>query len=601
MREPLATFLAVAALAVFVGWAWLGGEVAPEAPREGDQVARVDARSEPEVPSAPAQGQPPVRVESAEGRGSIRGRIVDSRLAPIAGARAQVVHGERTEGLPFALTDGDGRFLVTGVPLTVCALRTEATGMMPVQLGDLHPENLPTHDVDAGTIVLSEAVSYHGQVRARGRGVADARVVLAPALGPPGRPVAVVQVTRTDEEGHFHFPLAPLPECFVRVEDEGHRAAPPLRITDAQQVLQFELVPLARARGRVVDRSTGAAMAGARVWAFSVEAFAETWLLPRPDLEPESGMRVGPDGSFDLALPDAERACVQVEAPGYCSLLHGPVDATRDNDGLVLALEPAAVVQGTVTFRGEPVAARASLRPAGGPEGPAVVHAVGEDGVLRVPQVASGSWILRIDADVGARFEQRIDVAAPMPRTVEVVLAEGTKLAGTARTTRSATTTVVCTHESGVQRRALVRGDGGYEVEGMFPGRWRAHLEQGESREDRMGALLASLLPETTFELGAEPLHRRDLATSDLLLGRIAGSADLQWAGIRVVLVPTTELQQRVPVPLRTALVGADGSFSIDPVLPGSWRIVLGSEDQAVRTLTLDVNAGIATQCSFVP
>ena len=601
MREPLATFLALAALAVFAGWAWLGGEPEPGAAAGRDGPAEVAVPVAPEVPNTPVQGTPTARFESAEGRGSIRGRIVDSGLAPIAGARAQVVHDDRTEGLPFAQTDGDGRFLVTGVPLTVCALRAEAPGMAPVQLGDLHPENLPTHDVDAGTIVLSQAMSYHGQVRSRGRGVADARVVLAPVLGPPGRPVPVVQVTRSDEDGHFHFPVGPQPDCFVRVEAEGHRAAPTLRVTDARQALQFELVPLARARGRVVDKITGAPVAGARIWAFAMAAFAETALLPRPDLEPESGTLVDKDGSFDVALPDAARACLQVEAPGCCSLLHGPIEATRDLDGLVLALEPAAALQGTVSFRGEPVAARASLRPVDAPEGPAAVHLVGADGVLRVSQVASGSWILRVDADVGARFEQRIEVRAPAAVAIDVVVPEGTRLAGTARTLRSATTTVVCTHESGLQRRALVRSDGGYEVEGMFPGRWRAHLEQGDSLVDRMGALLADLLPDAEFELGTELLHRRDLASNDQRLGRITGSADLQWAGMRVALVPVSELQQRVPVPLRNTRVGADGTFAFDPLLPGNWRIVLGSESEPVRTLTLDVRAGIATQCTFVP
>lgn len=601
MREPLATFLAVAALAVFVGWAWLVGTGSPGAPGSRMPAVRADAAPVQESPSAPTADGPPVRIEAGEGRGSIRGRIVDSRLAPLAGARAQLVLDEHAEGLPFASTDGDGRFLVTGVPLTVCALRAEALGWMPVQLGDLNPQNLPTHDVDVGTIVLSPAVSYHGQVRAGGRGVAGARVVLAPALGPPGRPVAVVQVTRTDDEGHFHFPVAPLPECFVRVEAEGHRAARPVRITDAQQVLQFEMVPLARARGRVVDRNTGAPAAGARIWAFPMAAFAETSLLPRRDLEPDSGALVGSDGSFDVALPDAARACLQVEAPGSCSLLHGPVDADVDVDGIVLAVEPAAVVRGNVTFRGEPVAARASLLPANAPAGPVAIHSVGDDGALHIAQVASGSWTLRVDADVGARFEKRIELQAPTSLTVEVAIAEGSRLLGTARTTRSATTTVVCTHESGLQRRALVRSDGGYEVEGLFPGPWRAHLEQGETLADRMGALLVGLLPGTTFELGAEPLHRRDLASSDQLLGRIEGSADLQWAGMRVVLVPATELQQRVPAPLRSALVRADGGFELGPLLPGNWRIVLGSEVEPVRTLTLDVQAGIATRCVFVP
>ena len=259
MREPLTTYLAVAALAVFVAWHWVAPSEQPVAPPGADATAVVAVPVEPEVPDrrTASDAVPAQRTEPGTGLGSVRGRIVDQLLQPIAGARAQLVLGEQTEGLPSAQTDGDGRFLVVGVPLTVCALRAEAPGRMPVQLGDLHPENLPDHDVDAGTFVLAPATSHHGQVRSRGRGLPGARVVLAPELGPPGRPVPVVQVTNTDEEGHFHFAVAPMPPSHLRATAAGHREAPVQKVTDPQQPIVVELTPLARCNGRVVDRATG--------------------------------------------------------------------------------------------------------------------------------------------------------------------------------------------------------------------------------------------------------------------------------------------------------------------------------------------------------
>lgn len=601
MREPLTTYLAVAALAVFVAWHWVAPSEQPVAPPGADATAVVAVPVEPEVPDrrTASDAVPAQRTEPGTGLGSVRGRIVDQLLQPIAGARAQLVLGEQTEGLPSAQTDGDGRFLVVGVPLTVCALRAEAPGRMPVQLGDLHPENLPDHDVDAGTFVLAPATSHHGQVRSRGRGLPGARVVLAPELGPPGRPVPVVQVTNTDEEGHFHFAVAPMPPSHLRATAAGHREAPVQKVTDPQQPIVVELTPLARCNGRVVDRATGAPLPSARVWAFGADAFADARLLPRPDLDPSSGTAVAADGSFALELPDARRAYLQVDAPGHCTAFHGPFDASNDVAGVVVTLQQGAMVRGTVTFRGEPVAARASLRPVDAPDEVAFVHTVGADGILHIAPVASGSWVLRVDGDAGARFEQRVEVNAPEPLSVDVTLAEGTRLTGMARRTRDVTTTVVCTHASGLQRRALVRLDGSYEVEGLFPGRWQARLEQETSLAGRIDSLLVDLLVDEAFEVGTAPLQRHDVAANEFRLGRIRGTVDPALAGSRIRLVPATAVQERVPAVLLSTSVGADGAFALDPVLPGSWRVALEQTGARVLETAVEVRAGTETTCVF--
>lgn len=604
MRRSPATLLAAAAVAlavvVAVGWrAFAAPPLDPPTDATAPAADAIAAPIAPEPPPAPAAapGANP-RVAADGAGGAIRGRIVDRSGAPLAGARARLVLGDATDGLPSARTDGDGRFRLAGVPLAAVAVRAEADGMTPMQLGDLDPARANDRELDAGTFVLAPAVACHGVVRARGRGVAGARVVLAPELGPPGTPTPVVQQTTTADDGHFFFPIAPPTPCFLRVDAAGHRRAPPQRVPDAQQPLQFELQPLARARGRVVDRATGAPIVGALVRAFAVPVDATAAPLPRAFADDADATRADADGAFDVELPDAARACLQADAPGMCPLAIGPLAASDDVGGLLLAVDPGSVVRGRVTFRGEPVAARASLRPLAA-AAPTTVRLVGDDGALALGPAPTGAWLLRVDADVGARFERRVDLAAPAPLQLDVPLAEGSRLVGTARRDGSGTAVVVCTHDSGLQRRGLVGSDGRFAVEGLFPGRWRARLDVRDAPP--AAVLLAALLDDDGFEVGGAPEARRDVVADALRLGRVDGFADPRWAGQPVALVASDERQQRVPLPLRSARVGADGRFAFDPALPGNWLVTLGAAAQPLRTARVEVVAGAATPCVFGP
>lgn len=81
--------------------------------------------------------------------------------------------------------------------------------------------------------------------------------------------------------------------------------------------------------------------------------------------------------------------------------------------------------------------------------------------------------------------------------------------------------------------------------------------------------------------------------------GSLRGQLLLEFAGARVELVPGDARQQRVPPGLLLATVGNDGTFALDPVLPGGWVVQVTPTSQAPRRVDVMVIAGEETNCRF--
>jgi hypothetical protein len=160
---------------------------------------------------------------------------------------------------------------------------------------------------------------------------------------------------------------------------------------------------------------------------------------------------------------------------------------------------------------------------------------------------------------------------------------------------------VVCTHESGIRRRGLVRGDAHYVVEGLGPGRWRAFVESNpQDFPSQVGTMLTALLDEPWITVGTGPEVARDLDSATLRLGRVRGQLAAEFANARLELVPGDDRQRQIPIGLREVAIGDDGAFELEPVLPGTWLVRLhrgGTLPPLERTL--EVSRGPATVCTF--
>ena len=594
MRSLLIVFLLLAAAAVAV--------VARSRDDAGLlPLATADAESPAEIPAArpEATGE---RTFLAGPRGVITGRIVDPDGQPLAEAHVQLAIADASDALPQQQTARDGRFMLIGVPLQLAAVCVTAPGFASAQLGDLHPELAPMHLLDLGTLTLQRATLYHGAVRSLGRALANADVALLPELGEPGAAVPLVQHAVTDTNGSFLFSQGPMPPCYVQVRAEGHRVVRPLRVMSLQQPLQFDLEPFPHVTGRVLRGSDSAPATDARVWLWPLTGVQlDAVLNARPDPDASLAVAVGVDGSFDLVLPDVPQFALQVECAGHVARVFGPLAGDRAHGPLPIVLQPGIVVQGEVTWRGEPIGALATLWSDRDQRVPQAMTAVAADGRLNLPPMPAGRWLLRVDAEHGARFERAIDLALPGPLALEVVIPEGTRLEGSVLGARPTSAAVVCSHESGAQRRGLVHPDGGFVVEALFPGRWRAHVQSNPGDwQSAAAAFLADLVDDPGFAIGDEAVLRVDIASPTRTFGRIRGQLPREFAGARVELIPGDERQQRVPPGLQLATVGDEGAFVLDPVLPGDWVVQLTGSGHAPRRVNVLVVAGDEANCCFL-
>ena len=599
------SFLAILALlALALGIWWLVAESppppirsasAPDAPSANNATIR-DSSTTTTTTTAQALAVPD-RSPAATPLGTIRGRVVDTDRRPLANATVMLVH-DGPDPIGAAVTTGDdGRFVLFHAPLGACAVRVEAPGCVTSQRGDLHPEHTEQHDVDVGDFVLAPALLYTGIVQSRGRPLAGAKLTLRPMLGAPDTPTPLVQRTVSADDGTFVFAAGPLPPCTLEVTAAGHRPAPMRRIDTAPGPLQFELEPRQRLRGRVVATGTGAAVANAALW-----------LVPLPEhvdnLRASGGRgaiagRSDRDGNFELELPAVPWFAVEVGGGDLVPTISEAIASDAEPVPLLLRVDRGVAVHGNVTFAGEPVAGRALVLDDNG--WPLVSAAFAADGVLRLPPCPVGSWRLRIDGERGARHEQHVLVQPPGPVQLTITLGAGTRLSGRVLGSDASWHQVVARHESGLLRHGLRQADDSYVIDGLSPGRWQVWAQAGGADWRRVAAdQLLARLDHPSIVIGDGPALL-DLAAPAQLLGSVRGRVAVEFAGCRVELAADGERATAVAPVLRQTQVAEDGTFVLEPVLPGDWNVLLlrPGAAQPVRSQRVVVRAGSATDCAF--
>lgn len=594
MNARAAGFAALAAAAALALLVWSFG------PRTTPTASPVpsSAANSPAAPAPPhAAVGAPERIGATRTFG-FRGRVTDPQGRGLTGARVQRIDGETIVG--ETLCGGDGAFLLGGAPAGRWSLRALADGFAPAQRGDLDASVADDGVLDVGALPLRPATTYRGRVLSGGTALAGARIVVRTELQANDTMVPLVRTLTTADDGWFFVADAPPPPVHVQALATGHRPASQ-RITDAAGELRFDLEPTPIVHGRVVSAATGAPLPNAYVLLIELPPGVESLPSePLPDFAPLPAHRVRDDGTFARELTRTPWA-LAVRAEGHVAQLLGLFahdDAAREHS---IALQPGATVRCRVTSApaGSPVFAELRRGSAGEPtvrqQGPGPSE-------LQLPPVPPGRWLLRVDGSYAARHEQWLDLGVATAHDVEVALREGTRLRGQLRGGEFAEHEVLCQHEDGTVRMGAAADDGTFAVRGLFAGRWRVLVL------DRREGLLAQWRSRLMFACGGTPLdvvageveREVDALVPEAAFGRLrVTTRDAKVDRIRVQSLDTEPAgaPRRIPPGLlECGWRDEAGRFYLDPVLPGSWRLLLLDGDRLVHQLDVVVTAGTWTE-----
>lgn len=257
---------------------------------------------------------------------------------------------------------------------------------------------------------------------------------------------------------------------------------------------------------------------------------------------------------------------VMVTASGRGWLRRSAQAQVPASDALVVQLEPAAGVRVEVVDHsgGGIEAARVSVaRAAPGGSFPSPWGRTNADGIIELPAVPAGDVVVEVEAEgyEPTRLGARIDLGVvPILR---IQLDGGWRLAGRVvdASGQGVVAMVSATGESW-ERHELVREDGAFDFGSVPAGSTRLLAVGGEEHRP--------LSTSRVIEL------REDRVDVELLLelkgrieGRLVGVAAAEAAGARVAVFDSR------PYPLRSAELAWDGSFRVDGLEAGRYRVTV--------------------------
>jgi hypothetical protein len=279
------------------------------------------------APAADVTPPPPIRLH---GERALRGRVIDDRKLPIAGARLRVSSLDETNALPWEIaSDGQGRFVLEG--LVAHALSVEVT-----REGHDGSERVLRAD-DAEELIFELPRQGELLVTLRdtpGNAVENAIVTLT---GPGLWPAAQLPVAGT---GDVLFEKLAFGEYRARARRAGRVAQPSIKVRvvpGERSQLELTMEEGAELSARVVDRATKSPIAGAQLSLFdatpgvpplAVESDAKGEVHLRGiwpgALRAEVSHTGHAPGSLDFTLPST--APLLIELDGEASVSGSVVD-----------------------------------------------------------------------------------------------------------------------------------------------------------------------------------------------------------------------------------------------------------------------------------
>lgn len=393
----------------------------------------------------------------------------------------------------------------------------------------------------------------------------------------------------------------------VRHDDFLSRTVPLARDDRCDVVLQ----PRPRVAVRVFDAVTGVGIERVHAAVFAkdaVHADPALPLQPSPDALPIDTEA----GRFVRAIDGEGHHFVEVWADGYLPTRREAQLTTGRTTELALALRPGVTVRGVVVDRaGSPVAdAWVALQPTA-PLGPATLPdecgaGTDADGRFVLPTVAAGSYTLLVDHPAYPRLVRPDSWfgGAATATDQRLVLAGGAAVTGFVRPWQpDRTGEVVFTRTDGPSRRARIRDDGSYHLEGLTPGPYRVAVQSGRATT---AARIAELLAAAATGIDLELHPGRDAifdpvdieATLAVLHGEVVGHP--RPDELRVV---GRCLDQVLPPALADAFTTtptAAATFTLEGLPPGRWSFAVRDRDGSdLQTATVDLAPAAVHQQQF--
>ncbi len=318
-------------------------EDVPSGPRFSLWASWLFGESEPLEVVAPASGLVLAMPEPRRIAGTVRdaetGDPIQEFDVEIGPAELRTEHGDGLAEVAAAfrrrhhVSDPEGRFSLP-VPLELEAVaRFTAPDHAPVEV--TVPEGASVTDLE---VELSPGAEVAGWVVAArsGEPVAGAEVVATCERA------ARAGATVADGEGRFELQHLPAGECRIEADAEGFAPATVTLALDAgtrRDGLEIELPPAAAIVGRVVDRTTGAPVGGARLTVLAAGA-------ARP--EPAGTAISAGDGTFRIDDLAAGPYALMAEAPGYVPATVAAEATVPAGPGVEVTLERGVTVEGVV-------------------------------------------------------------------------------------------------------------------------------------------------------------------------------------------------------------------------------------------------------------
>lgn len=391
-----------------------------------------------------------------------------------------------------------------------------------------------------------------------------------------------VLATFTDEQGRYALSV-PRGSNHVLVWDDDYEREDRYATVNGPRTIDFQLVPAATIRGRVVERESGTPVVGAIV-AFGMEVRNGKSFSSRSARDDEKVIS-GPDGSFTLRRLSAADYKVYAHASHLATgaPAHVTVGIAEQVDGLVVTMDPAFNVRGRVVDATDASIAISGARVSafGNPNrSPEVITA--DDGTFELVGIQPGNHPLSVAGDgfVASMMEASVTVEDTDVDGLEVEVERGVQVRGRLVPPQAANVTV-----------KLRDGVGGFEV--MLKGR---KLRAATTEADENGEFSIGTVPagdwklvatakdgsrgELEISVPAEGLNDAVLSLNPRpsLRGRVVRSDGETTAGLTVRLVAAVSPGHAVKAlrarnEAKTASADETGAFELVGLESGSYEL----------------------------
>jgi len=498
----------------------------------------------------------PLEFELHEGR-TLVGRVLDGRGGGVAGIRVRVAG----DSIKESVTAGAGDYRIAGLEPGYVTLIAGAAAYPEVEVPVLIP---------AGSGQTSRDITVHRGASVAGRVADDA-----------GRPVAGAMVNvlgrmedwvLSGDEGEFTLHGVPPgdPRVTATHDDYFTASSDGLRIRPGEVLRGLELVMArgGRVRGHVLTPEEKPA-AGVRVGLEVIEAEGSTGDVLDPTTDAQGAFQISriPPGRYRVVVRGGAKSSAQEVELGAGAVV----------EDVLLVLAATARIQGRVEdasgapVRGAIVEALATGAANGSPQASAVTE---EDGGFSLSGLPAGGYLVRSRLPVGGPSVRSEEVAAGESDLVFRLPMPGA-IAGTVADTEGKPVTSfelrITPQEGEVVRLPVGNVAGAFRVDGVAPGRYEvlARTAAGGS------AAPSPVLVEPGAETGGLQLR---VTAGETIWGTVLFNGGAPAPDVVVVARPDASLKNG---PERRTTTNADGSFSVEGLVAGTYRLALSYEGLA--------------------